>query len=103
LAGEEKPDNALVLHKLASLFGMRRVMIGGGRVLNWSYVQDGLVDELSILMAPIADAAPDTPSLFEAREPLSRVQPHSFSLLEVTALEGGTVWLRYKVKEGKTQ
>jgi riboflavin biosynthesis pyrimidine reductase len=34
IAGEERIDNALALHKLAEVFGMKRVMIGGGGVLN---------------------------------------------------------------------
>jgi riboflavin biosynthesis pyrimidine reductase len=68
-----------------------------------THLQDNLVDEVSILMAPVADASPDTPSLFLAKEPLSTPQPRSFALLEVKSLEGGTVWLRYKVNKGKTQ
>lgn len=103
IAGKETLDNALVLHKLAALFAMKRVMIGGGGVLNWSYLQADLVDEVSILMAPIADAAPDTPSLFLAKKPLSASCPRSFTLLDVKLLEGGTVWLRYKVNKGDTK
>ncbi|WP_349281887.1 RibD family protein [Polaromonas hydrogenivorans] len=99
IAGKHELDNALVLHKLTALFGMDRVMIGGGGVLNWSYLQSGLVDEVSILMAPIADASPDTPSLFIAKEPLSKAQPRSFSLIEVKPLKDSTVWLRYKVNK----
>ena len=97
VAGKDRLDHALVLHKLATLFGMERVMIGGGGVLNWSYLQDGLVDELSLLMAPIADASPDAPSLFTAKEPLTQVQPRSFTLIDAKPLEGGTIWARYKV------
>jgi riboflavin biosynthesis pyrimidine reductase len=100
IAGKHALDNALVLHKLATLFGMERVMIGGGGVLNWTYLQAGLVDEVSILMAPIADGSPDAPSLFTAKEPLSKVQPRSFSLIDVKPLEDSTVWLRYKVNTG---
>lgn len=102
VAGKDRLDNALVLHKLATLFGMERVMIGGGGVLNWSYLQDGLVDELSLLMAPVADGSPDAPSLFTAKEPLTRVQPRSFTLIEAKPLEGGTIWARYKVNGGQT-
>jgi riboflavin biosynthesis pyrimidine reductase len=34
IAGQDSLDNTLVLHKLATLFGMERVMIDGGGVLN---------------------------------------------------------------------
>lgn len=100
IAGQDRLDNALVLHKLATLFGMQRVMIGGGGVLNWSYLQDGLVDELSLLMAPVTDASPQAPGLFTAKEPLTSVQPHSFSLLDVKPMKDSTVWLRYQVNKG---
>ncbi|BDB27857.1 RibD family protein [Cupriavidus sp. P-10] len=100
IAGQDKLDNALVLHKLATLFGMQRVMIGGGGVLNWTYLQDGLVDEVSILMAPVTDASPQAPGLFTAKEPLTSVQPRSFSLLDVKPMKDSTVWLRYQVNKG---
>lgn len=78
-------------------------MIGGGGVLNWSYLQDGLVDELSILVAPIADASPDAPRLFMAKEPYTTVEPRSFSLIEAKPLEGGTLWLRYRVNREQSR
>lgn len=103
VAGKDAPDNALALHKLATLFGMERVMIGGGGVLNWSYVQDGLVDEVSLLLAPVSDASPSAPGLFTAKEPLTRVQPYSFTLIEVKPLKDSTVWLRYRVNNPRPE
>lgn len=102
IAGKQELDKALVLHKLATLFGIERVMIGGGGILNWSYLQSGLVDEVSILLAPIADASTDAPRLFSAKEPYSSVEPHSFSLISVEPLKDSTVWLRYKVNKGQS-
>lgn len=103
IAGDDALDNALVLHKLATAFGMDRVMIGGGGVLNWSFLQSGLVDEVSIVMAPIADGSPDSPRLFMTKEPLSKVQPRSFSLIEAKPLEDSTVWLRYRVNRNESE
>lgn len=100
IAGKQELDNALVLDKLATLFGLERIMIGGGGILNWSYLQSGLVDEVSILLAPIADASTDAPRLFAAKEPFSSVEPHSFSLISVQPLKDSSVWLRYRVNKG---
>jgi len=100
IAGQDKLDNALVLHKLATLFGMQRVMIGGGGVLNWTFLQEGLVDELSLLMAPVTDASPQAPGLFTAKEPLTSAQPRSFSLFDVRQMKDSTLWLRYLVNNG---
>lgn len=96
IAGEDQLDNALVLHKLATLFNMKRIMIGGGGTVNWSYIQSGLVDEVSIVMAPIADGS-DSQSLFIAKENFSEVKPVAFTLIEAKPLKESTVWLRYKV------
>ncbi|MEX6324944.1 dihydrofolate reductase family protein [Providencia hangzhouensis] len=97
IAGKDKLDNALVLHKLDTLFGIKRVMIGGGGVLNWSYLQNDLVDEVSIILAPIADGSASPARLFSALKPLSNIEPRSFLLIEAKPLQDSSVWLRYKV------
>ena len=97
IAGKERIDNALALHKLAEVFGMKRVMIGGGGVLNWSFLHDDLVDEVSIVYGPFADASRNSPGLFTAAEPLSAVEARSFTLIEAKPLRDSTVLLRYSV------
>src|SRR5690625_544033 len=97
IAGKDTLDNALVLHKLATLFHMKRIMIGGGGAVNWSYIHSGLVDEVSIVMAPIADGSAEAQSLFTASETFSEVKPVAFTLIEAKPLKESTVWLRYKV------
>lgn len=99
IAGREALDYEILLHKLATVFNMKKVMIGGGGTLNWAFLQNGYVDEVSIVMAPIADGNPAMQSLFMAREPLSVVQPTSFTLIEVKELKDSTVWLRYKTNK----
>ncbi|MDG0842091.1 RibD family protein [Staphylococcus equorum] len=98
IAGEKDIDQELVLHKLSTLYNVERLMIGGGGILNWSYLQNGLVDEVSIIMSPIADGSTDEQSLFAAKEHLSKVSPVAFELMEVKTLEESVVWLQYKVK-----
>ncbi len=58
LAGEDKLDYALLLEKLKGLFGIQVLMLGGGGVLNWSFLQAGLCDEVSIVVAPPPTATP---------------------------------------------
>ncbi|RFP39217.1 5-amino-6-(5-phosphoribosylamino)uracil reductase, partial [Klebsiella oxytoca] len=87
IAGEELLDNEVVLDKLYDLFGLDRLMIGGGGVLNWSYLQADLVDEVSLVVGPFADGDPENPSLFTATEPLSEKGAKSFSLIEAQPLQ----------------
>ena len=73
-------------------------MLGGGGVLNWSFLQAGLCDEVSIVLAPAADGSNDTPALFAVCDGLSADIPVSFQLQQVEVLEDSVVWLRYTVK-----
>ena len=102
LAGEDKLDYALLLEKLKGLFGIQVLMLGGGGVLNWSFLQAGLCDEVSIVVAPAADGNPTTQSLFLAKEGLSTDKAISFTLLGAQAAEGNALWLRYRVDPQET-
>ena len=102
LAGEDKLDYALLLGKLKGLFGIQVLMLGGGGVLNWSFLQAGLCDEVSIVVAPAADGNPTTQSLFLAKEGLSTDKAISFTLLGAQAAEGNALWLRYRVDPQET-
>lgn len=98
IAGEEQLDYRLLMEKLYQLFHIETLMLGGGGVLNWSFLQAGLCDEVSIVLAPAADGSNDTPALFAARDGLSADIPVSFQLQQVEVLEDSIVWLRYTVK-----
>ena len=97
IVGEDKLDYQLLLGKLKNLFGIEMLMLGGGGVLNWSFIQAGCCDELSILIAPAADGSRETQTLFMTKENLTTDVPKGFGLIEAKALESGSVWLRYKV------
>lgn len=97
IAGEDQLDYALLLAKLKELFGIETLMLGGGGVLNWSFIQAGYCDEVSVVMAPAVDGSRETQTLFMTKEWLTTDTPKGFKLLEVKALDSGSVWLRYKV------
>ncbi len=97
IAGDDRLDAELALRKLKSLFHIKTLMLGGGAVLNWSFIQQGLCDEVSVVIAPAADGSVRTQTLFMEKEGLSDDTPVSFELLEVKVCEGNSVWLRYKV------
>ena len=70
---------------------------GGGCVLNWSFLQAGMCDEISIVLAAAADGSPDTPPVFRAAEGISESKALGFTPKEAKAMDGGAVWLRYGV------
>ncbi|KUG56165.1 pyrimidine reductase [Kocuria palustris] len=73
------------------------LILGGGGTLNWPMVRDGLCNEVSIVMMPLADGETDTASLFEASGEHSSPLPIGFELKGVEPLEDGSLWLRYDV------
>ena len=84
-------DYRVLMEKLYRLFHIETLMLGGGGVLNWSFLQAGFCDEVSIVLAPAADGSNDTPALFAD-------VPMSFQLQQAEVLEGSVVWLRYTVQ-----
>lgn len=88
-AGKDDIDIPLALRKLREIFGIRRLLLEGGSLLNGSFLREDLVDELSLVMMPVTAAEGDR-SLFD------RSVPTEFRLEDVQSLEGGTAWLRYR-------
>lgn len=97
VAGRDRYDYDQMLQKLKDEFGIQMLMLGGGAVLNWSFIQKGYCDEVSLIVNPAADGSVKTQTLFMEREGLSDDTPVTFQLLDVQRTEGDGVWLRYKV------
>ncbi|MDO5538419.1 MAG: dihydrofolate reductase family protein, partial [Desulfovibrionaceae bacterium] len=99
-AGRDRLDCALAAEKLHDLFGIRTLMVSGGGYINWSFLAAGLVDELSLVLAPVADGENSTVTLFEKPSHLQETGPVSFALKAVERLAGDSLWLRYTVRRG---
>ena len=69
----------MALEKLKTLFGIEVLMLGGGGVLNWSFIQAGMCDEISVVIASCADGSTEAPALFAAKEGLSTDRAVSFA------------------------
>lgn len=98
-AGEKQFDCKLLLEKLKRLFGISKLMISGGGLTNWSFVQENLIDELSLVIAPVADGSRETASIFEKADFLPHRPPAAFTLKSVEQIDGDILWLRYLRKE----
>jgi 2,5-diamino-6-(ribosylamino)-4(3H)-pyrimidinone 5'-phosphate reductase len=65
LAGAREVDLALALEKIGERFGVRTLMLEGGGRINGAMLRAGLIDEVSVLIAPVADGRVGTPALFD--------------------------------------
>src|SRR5215213_5381308 len=68
LAGTREVDLALALEKIGADFGVRTLMLEGGGRINGGMLRAGLVDEVSVLVAPVVDGRMGTPALFDVDE-----------------------------------
>jgi len=94
LAGGAEVDLSLALEKIGSRFGVRTLMLEGGGRINGGFLRAGLVDEVSLLIAPVADGAEGEPSLFDVSD--SRAYRLVLESFERRAED--ILWLRYRVE-----
>jgi 2,5-diamino-6-(ribosylamino)-4(3H)-pyrimidinone 5'-phosphate reductase len=95
LAGKRAVDAARALEKIGARFGVRTVMLEGGGKINGAFLRAGVIDELSIIMAPVADGRIGHAALFDVDKDVG--SPTALALESVRQLTGGLLHLRYRV------
>lgn len=95
-AGESDIDCTVLLDKLARLFGIDRVLVAGGGRIDWSFLETGCLDEVSLVVAPVVDGTPEAATVFE-RMGASSSAAVPLKLASIEDLGEGTLWLRYQV------
>ena len=91
IAGEKELDLPLALHKLRAILGIETLALEGGSILNGAFQRAGVIDELSLVVAPVAGGAEDQP-LFE------NAALEEYELCQVMSREHSVLWLNYKKK-----
>lgn len=99
IAGTDSLDLTLATEKIAAHFSPDEILLCGGASINWSFMQAGLVDEVSLVMIPAVDGSNDTQSLFEMNKYTDNT-PMTFSSVKVDKLKNDALWIRYKVNNG---
>ena len=91
-AGRHEIDLALALERLGADFGIDRLLLEGGGGINGSFLSAGLIDEISLLILPVADGSVNMPMTFDR----AAVPATSLQLVSVEQLQGDLVYLRYR-------
>jgi riboflavin biosynthesis pyrimidine reductase len=95
LAGHDEVDLPLALEKVGARFGVGTLMLEGGGGVNGAMLRAGLVDEVSLLVAPVADGRVGVPTLFDVAGEGSA--PRRLALEGVERRADDVLWLRYRV------
>jgi riboflavin biosynthesis pyrimidine reductase len=95
--GKSKINLERVIAILADALDLKRLIIEGGPTVSGSFVNAGLVDEVSVLILPLVDGRGEHPASFEIAQETWNA-PTYLSLTSAEVQDGGGVWLRYKTK-----
>lgn len=99
-AGPKGDDLSRAMEEVASLFGVKTLLLEGGGRINGAFLKRGLVDEFSTLIHPAVDGVAGGQSIVDYHGPEGD-RPGAGQSLRLThceTLEGGMVWLRHAVE-----
>ncbi|MCR5450970.1 MAG: dihydrofolate reductase family protein [Solobacterium sp.] len=87
-AGNKVLNIATALEKLYDMFEIRTLLLEGGSVLDGAFLKKNVIDELSLVTAPVLADEKDKP-LFAGSFMTQ------FRLMSAQATEAGNLWMRY--------
>lgn len=98
-AGKAEVDLAAALETLNRELGIERIMLEGGGGANGALLRAGLIDELSLVICPVIDGSTGGPIVFNSGDAdLGPAPIESMTLVSHDVLEGGAMWLRYRLR-----
>ena len=78
-------------------FNIKRLTVVGGPLINSSFLDEDLLDEISILIGPGIDRRKGMPGVFDGfnmKHPITQLK-----FKEVKTFEDGAVWIRYTLNK----
>ena len=67
------------------------------RARNGGFLSEGLIDEVSVMIAPGIDGRSGQPALFDGIEDSDDYRPLSLKFKEISTFPNGVIWARYTV------
>jgi len=83
------------MNLLGDHFGIGRLLLEGRGHINGAFLEAGLVDELSLLVAPGIDGRHDIPAVFHTTSATCG-KAFPLRLKSVERRESDTIWVRYE-------
>lgn len=95
--GKTELDLVLVSQKLKQLLGIEKLLLEGGGIVNGSFLQAGLIDEISLVVVPAAECSEKEIPLFKTGNYQSgSTSAASFRLKDAKRLTNDGLWLTYQ-------
>lgn len=88
-AGENEIDVELALTKLNKYFGIKRLLLEGGSILDGAFMEKDLIDEISLVVCPIVANTGDKPLFMKSTQ-------SAFKLADIKKYDNNVIWLNYK-------
>lgn len=96
VSGASSVDLTQAVNLLGEHFGIRTLLLEGGGHINGSFLEAGLVDEVSLLLLPGIDGRHKIPAVFDGVADTK--QPAiPLKLKSVEQRDGDALWIRYEV------
>lgn len=93
--GKEGIDLSRAMEILSEKFGVKRVAVVGGGKVNGGFLAAGLLDEVSVMIAPGIDGRVGQPALFDGLKDREGYLPVLLTFKEVSTYPNGVIWTRY--------
>lgn len=96
-AGEDTLDLKQAVQKLKSSFGIEKLLLEGGGIVNGSFLEAGLIDEISLVVIPATETSEQAIALFQTgRYTAASLKPTAFQMKTAEKLSNGGLWLTYQ-------
>jgi 2,5-diamino-6-(ribosylamino)-4(3H)-pyrimidinone 5'-phosphate reductase len=99
IAGHERVDLRIALEELNQRYGAQTVRVESGGWLNGALLEQGLVDEVSVVTHPVLVGGFSPATLFRSSHLADPANLINLELAECKSLDGGYIWLRYLVAD----
>lgn len=97
-AGKSSINLKLALEKLNKLFNINRLTVQGGGINNGAFLHAGLLDELSLIIVPVADGEIGTPSVFDIPSENKNKMAIKLKLKSARRYKKDFMWLKFFVE-----
>lgn len=95
VCGKNRIDLKRAVTILYENFGVKRLAVVGGGKINAAFLEAGLLNELSVMVAPGIDGRTGQPTLFDGMKDKECYLPAKLKFKSVYIFDNGVVWIRY--------